>query len=108
MVYKMLAITLIVIFIVDLSGFTQWWRMRLATWAKVKELRPLPPFDCSLCCVWWATIIASLVGGYFGLKSLCLSALLAFLALPIGQALMIARDAIVTLLSKLSKIIETL
>ena len=45
----LLLIAAITIYIVDLSGFTESWRTALTRLIKAKELRPIRPFDCSLC-----------------------------------------------------------
>ena len=91
----------IVIYIVDLSGFTQSWRDGLAHLLKVKSLRPLPPFDCSLCLTWWSCLIYALCAGSFSLPVIAYSALLSFLSIPIGQIIISIREELLWLINKL-------
>ena len=49
-------ISCVVVYIVDISGFTESWRGLISEKMKVKNLRPLPPFDCGQCMVWWVTL----------------------------------------------------
>lgn len=89
----LLAVT--VAYIVDASGFTSSWRGALARFVGTTEqrLRPLPPFDCSTCAVWWACLVLALCRGLtFG--TLASSAGLSLLAAPLGQLLNAVRDTL--------------
>ena len=97
----MLLIAAITIYIVDLSGFTQSWRAALAKWLKVRELKPLKPFDCGQCMTWWVCIIYALSIGEFSLPVLAYTALLSFLSLPIGQLFISIREGMTFLLNKM-------
>ena len=60
MIYAELAtVTLIVVYIVGVSGFTTAWRNALARLLHVKEhqMKPLPPFDCGKCATFWAVLL---------------------------------------------------
>ena len=70
----------IVVFIVDLSGFTDSWRGALQRWLKVKALGPVKPFDCSLCMTWWTTLAYALITGNFSLPVVAYCAALAALS----------------------------
>lgn len=101
--FDLLLIAAITIYIVDISGFTQSWRAALAKWLKVKELKPLKPFDCGACMTWWVCIIYALCVGEFSLPILAYTALLSFLSLPIGQLFISIREGILVAINKLMK-----
>lgn len=83
MIYTdLLMVALVVMYVVDLSGFTQSWRSGLARLLHVSALRPLPPFDCGRCAVWWSCLIYALVAGEFSLPVVCYAALLSFMEMP--------------------------
>ena len=97
----LLLLATIVIYIVDLSGFTDSWRSLVASKLHIKSLRPLPPFDCSLCMVWWSCLIYALINGQFTLPVIAWSALLSFLSIPIGQIIISIREGLIALINKL-------
>ena len=97
----LLMVAVITIYIVDLSGFTQSWRWLLARTLHIKEMRPLKPFDCSLCMTWWVCLIYACVKGDLTLYTIAWSAILSFLSIPIGQVLIFIREWICWLINKL-------
>ena len=97
----LLLIAAITIYIVDLSGFTESWRSALTRLLKAKELKPIRPFDCSLCMTWWVGIIYAIATGSFSLPVLAYIALLAFLSIPIGQLFIFIREGAMFLLNKM-------
>ena len=100
----LLLIAVITIYIVDLSGFTQSWRAAVAKWLKVRELKPLKPFDCGQCMTWWVCIIYALSMGEFSLPVLAYTALLSFLSLPIGQLFISIREGMLKGINKLMEL----
>ena len=100
---QLLLVAAVTIYIVDLSGFTDSWRSALARMMHINEtnLRPLKPFDCSLCMTWWVCLIYALIEGQLSLPVIAYSALLSFLSLPIGQALLFIREWALWLIDKL-------
>lgn len=97
----LLLIAVITIYIVDLSGFTESWRSALTKRLKAKDLKPIRPFDCSLCMVWWVGIIFALCTRAFSLPILAYIALLSFLSIPLGQLLIFIREGITFLVNKM-------
>ena len=97
----LLLIAAITIYIVDLSGFTESWRSALARLLKAKELKPIRPFDCSLCMTWWVCIIYALCTGSLSLPVLAYIAALSFLSIPIGQLFIFIREGMTFLLNKM-------
>lgn len=97
----LLLIAAITIYIVDLSGFTESWRSALTRWLKAKELKPIRPFDCSLCMTWWVGIIYALCTGNLSLPVIAYIAALSFLSLPLSQLFIFIREGISFLLNKM-------
>ena len=99
----LLLVAAVTIYIVDLSGFTDSWRSALARMMRIQEqnLRQLKPFDCSLCMTWWVCLIYGSINWGFTLALVAYSALLSFLSLPMGQAMLFIRESILWLIDKL-------
>ena len=94
-------VAVITIYIVDLSGFTQSWRGLLARILNIKEMRSIKPFDCGLCMTWWVCLIYALAIGQLNLYTIAWSALLSFLSIPIGQALIFLKEWMCWVINKL-------
>lgn len=79
---EMTALALIAVYIVDISGFTQAWRSALAKWLGISPaaMRPLPPFDCSRCAVWWASLIHALASGEISVWTVLWASVLSLLS----------------------------
>lgn len=105
MIADILILTAVVVFIVDLSGFTDSWRGALSRWLHVSALRPLPPFDCSLCMSWWAGLAYLLVTHHFTLEGVGLVAAASLLSGPIGSLLQDVRDIVAAIADLLYKLI---
>ena len=103
MFVDLLLVALVTTYIVDLSGFTDSWRSALARRMRIPEsnLRPIKPFDCSLCMTWWVCLIYGTINWGFTLALVAYSALLSFLSLPMGQAMLFIRESILWLIDKL-------
>ena len=98
-------VALIVVYCVDVSGFTQSWRNLLARWiglASGEELRPLPPFDCGKCATWWACLIFALVTGHFTLPVIAMCSVLSLLSDTIGLLLLFIHEALGWLIDKIT------
>ena len=98
----LLFLTLVVVFIVDLSGWTDTWLGWLSRWLGHPVLS-LKPFSCSLCMTWWSGIVYLLVTGRFCLPLLAYVALLAFLSLPISELLIFIRETILRWIRQATK-----
>ncbi len=96
----------LIVFVVDLSGFTEAWKGALRRWLKTDTLRPLHPFDCSLCSVWWGSLLYLLLAGRLTWATVAASALLAFLTPVIGKGLRLLRNALELLIEKLERKID--
>lgn len=98
MAIKLLWITLIVVFVIDISGFIGFVKDRLARWLGVKAVS-IKPFDCSLCSTWWSGLIYIAVIGKFTLANIAMVAGFAMLAYPISQTLRMLQDILITLIN---------
>lgn len=98
-------LALVVVYVVDLSGFTRSWRHALARrlgFADDTELRPLPPFDCGKCATWWVCLIYTLAVGQFSLLTLACCALLSMLSDTIGAVLLFIHELLGFVIDKLT------
>ena len=87
----LLLLCLVVIFIVDISGWTDTWLGWLSRWLghTVKEFKP---FTCSLCMTWWTGLIYLLITGRLCITLVAYVALLAWLSFPLSQLLIFIRE----------------
>lgn len=86
-------LSLIIIYIVDISGFTETLLKFCSKWMgrKVTELKP---FTCSLCSSWWTGILYLLVTGTISLPLIAWTALCSMLTGPAYRILSLIREAI--------------
>lgn len=100
-----LLIAAIVVYIVDLSGFTQSWKSGISSLfggrCKVGK-----PFDCSLCMTWWVCLLVALIKGQFTLPVIAYIAALSLFADIIGQIIMLIKETIKMALRHLFKITQ--
>ena len=99
-IIDLILVALVTIYIVDLSGFTDTWLNILSNY-RGRKIIGLKPFSCSLCMVWWVCLIFSLVTGECSIPVVAFIALLSFLSVPLGQLLMLIREAILKVINKL-------
>lgn len=86
MIIELLMITVIICFIVDISGIiesVEWW---LSKWLNGNVKIP-KPFSCSLCLSWWVGLIWIIIYG-FSLKNLLFVSLFAMMSEQITQILL--------------------
>lgn len=107
-VIDFLCIAAVCVFVVDVSGFTQSWRGALKRWLGVRELVPLHPFDCSLCCTVWACLIYGWAHVRLTPVLLLAIAAAALLTPVIGAAFTLVRTALGGALEALTKLAEKL
>lgn len=99
---ELLLITALVVYIVDLSGFTESWKQFLFRHFKTNT-RSMKPFDCSQCMTWWSGIIYLLISGTFTLPRVGLVAGLAFLSNTIGQVFIFIREGANVIIDRLNR-----
>ena len=92
--------TLIVVYIVDLSGWTDTWLGWLSRWLG-HTVTSLRPFSCSQCMAWWTGVLIAAVTGNFILPVIAFAALCGFMAEPLSQLLLAVRDIIIKQIAKI-------
>lgn len=107
-VTELLCIAAVCVFVVDVSGFTDWWRGALQRLTGVRQLVPLHPFDCSLCLTWWCCLAWLLVRRVFTLEGVLFCALCAALTPVIGAAFTLLRVALTSFLEWITRLTEKL
>lgn len=100
----MILVTLIVVYIVDLSGWTQAWKP--AAQAAIQRLTGryvdrLRPFDCSRCLTFWCCTAYALLTGTLTLQTAALACLLSFFADTIATVLFAVKEGVDRLLQKI-------
>ena len=106
---EILLLAAIVVFVVDLSGFTESWRRPLSDWLHRKTgymIKHFPPFDCSLCLTFWAGLIWLAVRSAFTLPNVAFVCFAAYLTIPIGTTLTALRDLLLAVLNWIINKIE--
>jgi len=104
--FEMLLLTLVVVWIVDLSGWTQTWLGWLSRftarhgYGPVKELRP---FSCSQCSAWWCCLLWALLQGELSLATVAAAAGCAFLSRTLCEMLIFIREALTGLVITLER-----
>ena len=97
-------ISALVIYIVDLSGFTESWKAWL--WKHFKtNTKDMKPFDCSQCMTWWVGLIYLAISGHFTLPYIAVVAALGFLSYTIGQIFIFIKEGLNFLIDKLTGLI---
>lgn len=103
-IIDIILVALVTIYIVDLSGFTETWLNILSSY-RGRKITGLKPFSCSLCMVWWVCLIFSLVTGECSIPMVAFIALLSFLSVPLGQLLILIREAFLKVINKLMELL---
>jgi len=93
-----LLLALVVIWIVDVSGFTQSWMDALSRWLN-RQIKPVKPFACSLCMTWWTGLAYALITGNLNIPIIAYIALLAYLSFPISQLMIFIHSTLLRWMS---------
>ena len=104
-IVNLLIITIIICFIVDLSGFIQEMEGILSKWLKFKCVIP-KPFGCALCSGWWCNLIYLLISHHFTLPYIVFVAIVSFLSKNISGFLLWIRELMVKIEDILYKMIR--
>lgn len=96
----------VIVFVVDISGFTQTWLGWLSRFTArhgypaVKELRPL---SCSLCMTWWCGIGYALGTGQLSLPVLAYIAALSGLSITLCELFIFIRETLTNAIAKFDR-----
>ena len=94
-----LLLSLVVIWIVDVSGFTQSWMNALSRWLN-RQIRPVKPFACSLCMTWWTGLVYALITRNLSIPIVAFCALMAYLSFPISQLMIFIHSTLMQWMSR--------
>lgn len=93
MLIDILLLTIIIVYVIDLSGIItqiEWW---LSKMLDVKCTIP-KPFNCSFCLSWWIGLIYLIITSNFTLTMICYVAMLSFLTPIINDIIILLRDTL--------------
>lgn len=93
MILNMFLITLIIVFVIDLSGIIQSAEEGLSKWLKGKAIIP-KPFSCSLCMSWWTNLIYILCIHQFTIVNVSIIALFAFLTPVFSTFMLLVKEVL--------------
>lgn len=98
---NLILITAVVVYIVDLSGFTQSWLGWLSKLlgGPVKSFRP---FSCSLCMTWWVTLLYCIIRGELTIPLIAYCAALSFFSITLHQLFIFLRESLLWLIRKMN------
>lgn len=103
---SLLLLSCVVVYVVDLSGWTPTWLGWLSRFTArfgyppVKELRP---FSCSLCMTWWIGILYAYLRKEFTLPVIAYTAGLSFLTVTIREGFIFIRETLTSAIAKVNK-----
>jgi hypothetical protein len=106
---QLLLITLVVVYIVDLSGWTATWLGWLSKFTARYGYPPvteLKPFSCSQCMTWWCCLLWGLCTGHFSLFLVAASAGFAFFSRTLCAMLIFISEAILKGVATLDRWIQ--
>lgn len=104
---ELLLLTVVVVFIVDLSGFTESWTAGLAralSGGRSSRLRwSGRPFSCSLCMTWWICLAWALIRGRLTIPVLAASAGFSAFSITVKEILIFIRETATVAISRLTE-----
>lgn len=98
-------ITVIVVIIVDISGFIDSIKEFIGRVLGITNVR-LKPFDCSLCLNFWASIVYLIWDGELNLTTVMVSLVLSVMTPTIQDLIYLIRDILGFILLKISKLLK--
>ena len=106
MIIDLILIQLIIVFIIDLSGAVESFKLfisKILTKGKIQTTNfDLKPFTCSLCMTWWTGLIYLLICHSFTIPYIALVALLSYLTPLSSSILLLIKDLAIFLVNKLN------
>ena len=106
MIIDLILIQLIIVFIIDLSGAAESFKLfisKILTKGRIQTTNfDLKPFTCSLCSTWWIGLIYLLICHSFTIPYIALVALLSYLTPLSSSILLLIKDLAIFLINKLN------
>lgn len=105
MLLDLLYLTLIIVFITDISGVVSHIETALAKWLKVRKVS-VPLLTCSLCQTWWVGLLYLLITHNVTLGGIALVALFAYLTTVFKDIIYLTKDILETIVGWVEKTIS--
>lgn len=106
MIIDLILIQLIIVFIIDLSGAVESFKLfisKILTKGRIQTTNfDLRPFTCSLCSTWWIGLIYLLICHSFTIPYIALVTLLSYLTPLSSSILLLIKDLAIFLINKLN------
>ena len=102
---ELLLLACVVVYIVDLSGWTETWLGWLSRFTRrygYGDVKRLRPFSCGQCMVWWCGLAWCLFRSHLDLALVAYVAGLAFCSITLSQVFIFLREGLLWLLSKMN------
>lgn len=93
MLLDLFFITLIIVFVIDISGIIDEMETILSKWLKGKARIP-KPFSCSLCMSWWTGLFYLLCTGNFNITCIAIVCLFSHFSGVLSTFLVLIRETI--------------
>ena len=106
MYINLLLLTVLIVYIIDLSGIItqiEWW---LQKWLKVNKVTIPKPFSCSFCLSWWLGLIYLITINHITLTMICYVAMLSFLTPIINDIIILIRHLLKKIIDKIYSICD--
>lgn len=103
---ELLLVAAIVVYIVDISGWTDtWlgWLSKFTTRHGYPSVKSFRPFSCSKCMVWWCALLWAWLQGEFTLPVVAFSAGLSLLSITISQLFIFIRETLTNAIANLNE-----
>lgn len=99
---KLLTINLVLILVIDLSGFVPSLKRLISKWLTKDNLETdsyrLKPFDCSYCMTFWCTMLYLIITQQFTTVNILLAVGLTHLTDVTRQAMLLIKDILIKLI----------
>lgn len=111
MIYlNILLIAIICVFIIDISGFVDFWKIKLWNWtfdnSKPYKDYTLKPFDCSFCMTFWTSLTYTLIIHHLNILMIAYILFIAYLTPVILECLYLLKDMLLKLTDTLNNILN--
>lgn len=103
---QLLLIACVVVYVVDLSGWTDTWLGWLSRFTKrygYPPVRTLRPFSCSQCMTWWCGLAWAFASGQLSLPTVAFIAAISFLTVTIREGFIFMRETLTNAIAKVNK-----
>ena len=109
---KLLTINLVLILVIDMSGFVPEFKRLISKWLTKDHISTdsyrLKPFDCSYCMTFWCTMLYIIITQQFTTVNILFVVMLTHLTDVTRQAMLLIKDILIKLIDTIyDKVIET-